>query len=86
MKNVKVLFINSGPVSPKSGDSFAEKYKFLSQYISGYIITPVSGKKHLTVKKIRCFRAALVFIFLWEQSHQKYKTVIQHTQKSISNL
>ena len=55
MKNCKVLFINSGPVSPKSGDSFAEKYKFLSRYISGYIITPVSGKKHLTVKRIDAF-------------------------------
>ena len=55
MNNIKLLFINSGPVSPKSGDSFVEKYIFLSQYFSGYLITPVSGYRHLTVKKIGAF-------------------------------
>ena len=55
MNNVKLLFINSGPVSPKSGDSFVEKYRFLSKYFSGYLITPVSGQKHLAVKKIGAF-------------------------------
>ena len=55
LNKVKLLFLNSGPVSPKSGDSFVEKFKFLSQYISGYIITPVSGNKHLTVKRIGAF-------------------------------
>jgi len=63
MNDVKLLFINSGPVAPKRGVSFVEKYKFLSQYFSGYIITPVAGKEHLTVEKVGSFelRSCLYF-------------------------
>ena len=78
MKNIKLLFINSGPVSPKSGDSFVEKYKFLSKYFSGYIITPVSEKKHLSLKKIGAFEL-YSFLYFYGNSVIRNIKLLYHT-------
>jgi glycosyltransferase involved in cell wall biosynthesis len=50
-----LLFIGSGPAMPRKSFAYRARFEWLSRWATGFIIAPVTGGRHLTLRRIGAF-------------------------------